>query len=272
MGKIGELFEAIARGDSLPEAYHDAIETLYTCGTVCDCENQDTKSTQKELSMTMVVENPLAEPMISRLWIGGPYDLARYLREMLDGEFDFCIGNGWDYTYHDRMANFRSRSDATYDIKGIDQIKFVIDELKRCPYSRRAVISIRSDYDMRTDATDPACLQHIHYFIRDNKLHCKVLFRSNDAVEATFMNAFALIMLQKKIADELGVEVGSYTHRANSFHCYEKNFKDLEGYVQRIRGGKNLTFDYIGEFDEMIEEAQKDVDTTVNKLKERIVG
>ncbi len=48
------------------------------------------------------------------------------------------------------------------------------------------------------------------------------------------MNAFALIMLQKRIADELGVEVGTYTHRANSFHCYERDFGLLDGYCERI--------------------------------------
>ena len=81
-----------------------------------------------------------------------------------------------------------------------NQLQFIIDELRRNPDSRRAVIDIRDNSDdMYSD--DPACLQHIQFFIRDNKLHMKVLFRSNDACKAAFMNAFALIMIQKMVAD-----------------------------------------------------------------------
>lgn len=248
--------EFFVQGRTLPEAYHRALSVLYYDGSECDCENQTEKSRQKECSMTICVDEPLAEPMISRLWIGGPYDLERYRQEMVDGVLDAMIGHGWDYTYHDRTVNFN----------GVDQIQFVIDELRRCPYSRRAAISIRTEYDMKTDAHDPACLQHVQYFLRDGKLHCKVLFRSNDGPEATFQNAFALIMIQKKIADELGVPVGSYTHRANSFHCYEKDFGLLEGYVRRIESGNDLTYDYEGEFDEMMEDEKPAVKALVDQL------
>lgn len=258
------MTEALVKNCTLAYAYHDALLELYNHGDITECENQTEMSRQKEISMTMVVEEPLAEPMISRLWVGGAYDLERYRQEMLDGILDDMIGHGWDYTYHDRMVDY-----PCYDKAGcwrVNQIEFVVNELKRCPYSRRAVITIRSGEDIDIEATDPACLQHIQYFIRDGKLHCKVLFRSNDAVEATFMNAFALVMLQKRIADELGVEVGSYTHRANSFHAYEKDWELLEGYVQRIASGKNLTYDYEGEFDEMMEEEKSAVAELVNQL------
>ena len=258
--------ECLISGYTLPEAYHQALVALNRYGVISDCEYQDTKTRQKELPMTFYVGNPLAEPMISRLWIGGAYDLERYRQEMLNGVLDKMIGHGWDYTYHDRMHRFPQSVSHGYWCCEKDQVKFVVDELKRCPNSRRAVISLRSNEDMNIFATDPACLQHIQYFIRDGKLHCKVLFRSNDAVEATFMNAFALVLLQKQIADELGVEMGSYTHRANSFHAYEKDWKLLDSYVKRIESGENLTYDYEGEFDEMMEEARPDVEKLVDQL------
>ena len=115
------------------------------------------------------------------------------------------------------------------------------------------------------------CLQHIQYMIRENKLHSIVLFRSNDACKATFMNAFALIMLQKRIADELGVEVGTYTHRANSFHCYEKDFGLLEGYVKRIewQTPDALTFSYEDEWKELMDEARLEIAKMVEELKTR---
>lgn len=243
------MYEVVVQGATLPEAYHRALLFLEWNGQPVPCPDYNT--TQIEISCTMVVHQPLTEPMISRMFIGGYHELEQYRQEILDGILDFEIDKGnWTYTYHDRIGY---------------QEQFVINELKRNPESRRAVIDVRRLSDMKTN--DPACLQHIQYFIRDNKLHCKVLFRSNDACKATFMNAFALIMLQKRIADELGVEVGTYTHRANSFHCYEKDFPLLAGYVERILEGENLTYDYVGEWDELMEEAKADIAEKVERLK-----
>lgn len=245
--------ELFVRGKTLAEAYHRSIEALYKHGGICECPDYNQK--QKECSMTIFVEEPFAEPMISRLFIGGHADLEQYRQEMLDGILDFRIGHGWEYTYHNRIQ---------------EQLPFIYEELSRNPDSRRAVVDIR---DWRADTkhgnTSPACLQHMQFFIRDNKMHMKVLMRSNDAPEATFMNMFAFIMLMKRVADELGVGIGTYTHRANSFHCYEKDFKLMEGYMRGIERGENITYEYEGFFDELMEEAKPEIAEKVRQLKER---
>lgn len=246
------MTEVTSKGVTLPEAYHQALFSLYISGENVPCPDWNTN--QKELSMTMVVDNPLQEPMISKLFVGGFKELEQYRQEMLDGILDFEVERGnWAYTYHSRYAS---------------QYKFIVDELKRNPYSRRAVMDIRTPEDMYSE--EPACLQHLQYFIRDNKLHCKVLFRSNDACKATFMNAFALIMLQKRIADEVGVDMGTYTHRANSFHCYERDYDLLKGYVNRLHSSDdNCTYDYIGEWDELMEASKPEIAKMVEELKHR---
>lgn len=245
------MYEKMVRGRTLPEAYHKALLTLLECGVDSECPDWNT--TQREIAMTMVVTRPLYEPMISRCFIGGYKELEQYRQEILDGILDFEVERGnWAYTYHQRMEK---------------QIPFVIDELRRNPYSRRAVIDIRDQADI--GSAEPACLQHIQYFIRNDRLECAVLFRSNDACKATFMNAFALIMLQKRIADELGVGMGTYTHRANSFHCYEKDLPLLAGYAQRILKRENLTFDYVGEWEYLMEDAKSEIAQTVWDLKGR---
>ena len=76
-------------------------------------------------------------------------------------------------------------------------------------------------------------------------------------------------MLQKKIADALGLPVGSYTHRANSFHCYERDFELLKGYVDRIATGDvdDLCYDYEGDWDELMEEAKESIAKKVESLR-----
>ena len=212
--------------------------------------------------------------MISKLFIGGPRELEQYRQEVLDGILDFEIEKGnWTYTYHDRIVNYpiyeklKAKDLKITEISKLNQIDFVINELKRNPSSRRAIILVR---DPSIDAFDgdPACLQHIQYFIRDNKLHCKVLFRSNDACKANFMNMFALILLQKRIADALDIEVGTYTHRANSFHCYEKDFTMLKSYVKAINNpNEDNEYDYIDDWDEIMEEYKPEINDMVKELK-----
>jgi len=228
--------EIFVQGHCLTQAYHRALSELETNGSIVGCSDWNQK--QKECAMTVHVEEPLAEPRISKLIIGGPYDLQRYVMELVDGILDFKINAGWDYTYHDRFAGYLS---------------FVIGELKRSRESRRAIIAIR-DNDVDSRSNDPACMQSIQYFIRDNKLDCMVLFRSNDLPEAFFFNAFALIMLQEKIAGELGVGVGTYTHRSNSMHCYEKDFQLLKNFAKAIveKKTEDLCYDYIGDWDELM--------------------
>ena len=134
--------------------------------------------------------------MISKLFIGGYKELQQYVMEMRDGILDFEVYKGnWKYTYHDRMVRYPIDNQIDFpETWCLNQIDFIIHDLKRTPISRRAVIDIRDNSeDMYSD--DPACLQHIQFFIRDNKLHMKVLFRSNDACKAAFMNMFALIMI-----------------------------------------------------------------------------
>jgi thymidylate synthase len=243
------MFELFVKGVSLPDAYHEALMALHENHDELPCPDYNTR--QKEASMTYVVENPLTEPMISKLFIGDPRSLEQYRQEMLDGILDFEVELGnWDYTYHLRMEK---------------QIPWVISDLQRIPESRRAVVMTRSEHDIGSES--PACMQHLQYFIRGGALHCKVLFRSNDATKATFMNAFALIMLQKRIADALGVPVGSYTHRANSFHVYERDYDMFDGYVRRIKSGGELAYDYVGEWDELMEDAMPEIAKMVEELK-----
>lgn len=249
--------EILVKGKTLPEAYHKSILQLYTKGRITDCP--DYRQKQKECSMTIYVEEPLAEPMISKLFIGGFEELEQYRQEILDGILDFLIGHGWDYTYHNRIEK---------------QLPFIYRELRRNPDSRRAVIDVRDwEHDTREGNTSPACLQHIQYFIRDGKLHCKILMRSNDAPEAAFMNMFAFIMLQERVAGNLGCKVGSYTHRANSYHCYEKDFKLLEDYVKKIKSCslEELTYNYRGFFKELMDEAKPAIAEKVAHLKAKIL-
>ena len=243
---------------SLPEAYHKGIAALFTDGRFADCSDWNLKNlesySQLECRMTIHIEEPLKEPRISKLIICGPRELEQYRLEVLDGILDFAVEveverNGAletleDYTYHHRM------------VKPIDQIDFVVNELKRNKEmsSRRAVIGIRDNLK-DSQLSNPACLQNIQFFVRDGKLDMCVLFRSNDFAQAFFMNVFGLTCLQEKIAKQLGVPVGTYSQTSNSMHVYQQNFEMFNAFAKKVaeESPENLTYEYEGFFKEMME-------------------
>jgi thymidylate synthase len=61
-----------------------------------------------------------------------------------------------------------------------------------------------------------------------------VRFRSNDAYKAAFMNMFALVKLQERIAERISeisgkqVRLGRYVHQADSYHIYGSYFEEFE--------------------------------------------
>lgn len=244
---------------TLPEAYHFALMRLNTLGEIRACPAYNTR--EKSISITVDVSRPLNEPRMSKFVPCGPYDLQRYLMEMKDGILDFeaTITHNWAYTYHDRMA---------------EQLVEVVRTLQKDRNSRRAVVVIRRPEDIHL--ADPPCLTMIQYIINGGMLDCYVTFRSNDAVEAFFMNAFALIEIQKIIADILNCRVGRYIHTANSFHVYERDWDKLSEFVQKyakenrvIYNGRFMTMEYEGMFKDLMEEEIPEIMNMVERQMDK---
>jgi thymidylate synthase len=217
----------------------------------CKAYNTNRYST----SGVMIVDEPLAEPMISVCGIHDPHSLQQYTMEILDGILDFEIKKGnWKYTYHDRM------------VSPVDQIDAVVKELKEDLYSRRAVISIRALCDI--GSSDPACMQNIQFLYDGSALNMYVLFRSNDLVKATFMNAYALIRLGERVSKMVGVQMGSYTHMVNDLHVYRQDYEQLKKYAVRITEAPNACCEYYrNAWDELMESEILAIESMVEELK-----
>ena len=245
-------------GRTLPEVYHKGISALISEGQWADCSDWNLKGqesySQLECRMTLHVEEPLAEPRISKLVICGPRELEQYRLEILDGILDFAVDVSVerdgrlealeDYTYHHRMT------------QPFDQLAFAVDELRRNSQmsSRRAVIGIR-DNGLDSRLENPACLQNLQFFVRGGRLDLCVMFRSNDFAQAFFMNAFAFICLQESVAERLGIPVGTYSQTSNSMHVYEQNIEVFKAYVQKVASEpiEELTYSYEGFFKEAMD-------------------
>ncbi|MBI5687770.1 MAG: hypothetical protein HZC54_22085 [Verrucomicrobia bacterium] len=210
----------------------------------CNVKTEYDKPTDppsKDATMVIAITEPLSEPMIHMDFPGGPVELQEYVMEVLEGIKDHLVRDPndpkdtrWEYTYHQRLFGYD-----TPGLKPTDQIETICRKLVKTPHTRRAQAVTWKVWE-DNDCYDPACLQSIWCRILEEEadqpvLSMNVRFRSNDAYKAAFMNMFALVQLQKKIAarvsELLGREValGRYCHIADSYHIYGSYFREFEG-------------------------------------------
>ena len=104
-----------------------------------------------------------------------------------------------------------------------DQLNQVIKLLKHYPNSRRAVINLNWANPMVLKTKDEPCTIALQFYIREEKLHCTAMMRSNDIWTGLPYDIVYFTLLQKLVADALDKEYGSYTHFATSLHLYEKD-------------------------------------------------
>jgi len=107
-----------------------------------------------------------------------------------------------------------------------DQYKYVIEELKRDKYSRRALITIYDAKEWKEYSKDTPCTLNIQfYFTPDSdKLHMTVLMRSNDLWFGFCNDAYCFLKLHESVALDLKVEQGFYTHYAQNLHLYKRHY------------------------------------------------
>lgn len=108
---------------------------------------------------------------------------------------------------------------------GFDQWWYVKNLLARDPNSRQAIIHIKDAKDTFNYPTkDMPCTMYLQLFIREGKLDMVVHMRSNDIWMGVPYDMFSFCFLQMKMAMELGVEIGEYTHYAGSLHMYQRDY------------------------------------------------
>jgi len=223
-----------AEGDILPESWEKSLLLLREHGIESCKESYTNKSGVDgilEASMKIIVNKPMEEP---RIHVGceGLMSLADYVDEVLQGTKDAWIGRGWDYTYHQRLFEYEQAGQRT------DQINLMIGKLRSTSFSNRAQATTWMPWK-DPEVAGPPCLQRIWCKIVDDEwLEMHTSWRSRDAYNAAFMNMYAMTMLQKMIADKIGVKVGRYVDDSDSYHVYDRNFKNLEQFSSAVEASK----------------------------------
>ncbi|WP_229618330.1 thymidylate synthase [Vibrio parahaemolyticus] len=111
---------------------------------------------------------------------------------------------------------------------GYDQIETAVEELRNSSESRRCVLNMYSNEDLRScTSKDIPCNTSIMLKIREGALDLTVINRSNDIYWGIPYNIFVFQVLHCYLAYKIGVELGYQRHFTDSLHLYERNINDV---------------------------------------------
>lgn len=226
---------------TMPRAWERAIVETFERGMHIPTQyDKPGDPNSRDVTAFIVVREPLAEPRYHMNYPGGVYDLERYVAEMCDGIDDAARRAIGCYTYHERLASYQVPTPTfSGEYPTVNQLDKVLDDLEKCVFTRRAQVVTWQPW-IDPGHHEPPCLRSMWFrVIRDPEtglehLCMNVDIRSNDSFKAAFMNMYAFIGLQARMAlclsQRIGrpIEVGQYTHKADSFHLYGAYMRGTE--------------------------------------------
>lgn len=224
------------------ESLDDILNALYRKLLSISEEVEATKGKFKEIiAAHIVLNNPRMR--VSRSYTRGK--IFSLLGELLwyftgDNSIDFikyflpnypekADANGKvNSGYGDRLFNYGFVVD---NQSKVDQIKNILELLKRKSTSRQAVVQLFSAEDLAGEEKPVPCTNTLQFILRKNRLHLIVNMRSNDAFKGFVHDIYAFTMIQEIIASELEVDLGRYQHFVGSMHLYEDDYEKAQEYL-----------------------------------------
>ena len=218
----------IIRAPTLSRAHELVVKMILEKGYPFVTEDGEATIEFEEIALK--VDKPLTQPLVSPASRFQQRFMAKYAaHEILEGSESV-----FEYDYHGRL--FQWGIPLEYQGKeSVNQVDYIAKKLSEAIQSRRA-LAITWNPVIDEDLTNCPCLQLVQCLIRDGKLQMKVVFRSNDMLTASGANMFALVHLQSRIAERLGLSPGALHHIALVPHIYYK--RDINDIVPFCRKGE----------------------------------
>jgi thymidylate synthase len=186
-------------------------------------KTEDNEATIEFEEVALQVDTPLAGPSVSPHSRFQQKFVEQYAHDLLEGS-----KASFEYDYHGRLFSWGEGLKHDGQDVHINQIDYIVEKLRDSQVSRRAIaITWNPVIDEQLD--DCPCLQLIQCVVRNDFLDMRVIFRSNDMLTAAGSNMYALVQLQKYIANQLEVLCGTYTHISLVPHIYYiRDVNDIE--------------------------------------------
>ena len=139
--------------------------------------------------------------------------------EIQEGDWKGTIGPSYGYQMGQEVRKLNGEL--------VDQVDYLLHQLKHNPSSRRHVTSLWNIHDLDEMALNP-CVWSTQWIVKEDKLHLIVQQRSGDVALGVPFNVLQYQVLQMMFAQVLGYELGTLTFNINDAHIYERHIDAIE--------------------------------------------
>lgn len=116
--------------------------------------------------------------------------------------------------------------------KWIDQLGWVINEIKTNPDSRRLIVSAWQAA-LVDEMALPPCHLLFQFYVNDGKLSCQLYQRSADTFLGVPFNIASYSLLTMMIAEVCGLGVGEFVHTIGDAHIYSDHLEQVNLQLSR---------------------------------------
>mgnify|MGYP003331856836 CR=1 FL=1 len=113
------------------------------------------------------------------------------------------------------------------DGKVHDQIKDLIEQIKKNPDSRRLIVSAWNVADLPRMALMP-CHTLFQFYVADGKLSCQLYQRSADVFLGVPFNIASYALLTLMVAQVCDLKPGDFVHSFGDVHLYNNHFEQAQ--------------------------------------------
>ncbi len=122
------------------------------------------------------------------------------------------------------------------NFSGIDQLEWVLDEIKTNPSSRRLIVSAwnPAEIEEMAKAGLPPCHTLFQFYVsQDNKLSCQLYQRSADLFLGVPFNIASYALLTMMVAQVCDLELGDFVHTFGDCHIYNNHVEQMDEQLAR---------------------------------------
>lgn len=120
-----------------------------------------------------------------------------------------------------------------FNSQGIDQIKDVIERIKKNPQDRRLIVTAWNPAQIN-DMALPPCHCFFQFDVTpDGKLNCMLYQRSCDMFLGVPFNIASYSLLTMMIAQVCGLKPGEFVHTLGNAHIYSNHFEQVKLQLSR---------------------------------------
>lgn len=169
-----------------------------------------------------------------RIWNEWPYEIFKKSKDY-QGESmnDFVEKIKSDDDFATKYGDLGPVYGAQWrNFNGIDQLQYILDELKNNPNSRRMILSAWNPSEIHSMALPP-CHTLIQFYVADGKLSLQLYQRSADIFLGVPFNIASYALLLMMVAQVTGYKVGEFVHTLGDAHIYQNHFDQIKLQLSR---------------------------------------